>query len=188
MAEHGLLTMLSSSVKEADATGLIDEDGTHRPYDVIVWATGFHATWKPPFDVVGRHNARFDAAYEADPRSFLIVHSANMPNYFSSVGPFTASLNGDFLGAMEKVIDSIVKYVMHLQERGYKSVCVKEDALHDFTAYADEFLQRAVQSEGCSAWYKQGTTNGPLRSIWPGTSVHSILAIGALEKDPPWGE
>jgi hypothetical protein len=84
------------------------------------------------------------------------------------------------LAGLAKLGDYSMKCIIKLQTMRYKSMVPKAEAVNDFTAYADEWLKGSIHTESCSAWYKQNSTDGKLRSIWPGT----VLGMMEILQDP----
>jgi hypothetical protein len=84
----------------------VDEEGDERPYDLLCFATGFDTSFKPHFEVVGKGGYRLaDADFVDNPRSYMVSCLPNCPNYFVPAGPFLMSINGEFLGGLEKIAD-----------------------------------------------------------------------------------
>lgn len=61
-----------SDIERIDATGIIS-GGEHRDYDIIICATGFDVSYGARFEFRGRDGAKLDAAFHAEPKSYLFV-------------------------------------------------------------------------------------------------------------------
>lgn len=53
------------------------------PFDVIVCATGFDVSYKPPFTLTGRNGVTLQHLWKDDSEAYLGIHAPDMPNYFS---------------------------------------------------------------------------------------------------------
>ena len=111
-------------------------------------------------------------------RTTVSTASFNLQPY---VLPVSKALDdtGEFLVGEEKIMDYLFKFILKLQRERYKSVCVKEQIVDDFMAFADAYLKKTVHVEGCSSWYKAGTTDRPVRAIWPVSLCSSAHCLSA---------
>lgn len=93
---------IDTRILRADTTGLITEDGVHRPVDTVICATGFNITYTPVFPVIGKDGVDLrdkwgpggDIGY---PETYLGIMAPGFPNYFNVQGvsfqdPFTLPL------------------------------------------------------------------------------------------------
>ena len=53
-----------------------------------------------------------------------------------------------------------------------RSVQVTDDAIHEWNAYGVEFLKRTVWSSRCRSWYKNGSYDGRVTALYPGSFLH----------------
>jgi len=58
----------------------------------------------------------------------------------------------------------------------------KPECIEEFTRHADAFFPNTVFAEPCRSWYKNGTIDGRVTSVYPGSSLAYLEAI----EDPRW--
>lgn len=79
-------------------------------------------------------------------------------------------------GSILPIIEHSTKYILHMihkcQTQGIKSVEVTQDAVDDFVEHTQTFLQRTAWSTHCRSWFKNGTIDGPIVALHPGSRVH----------------
>lgn len=97
--------VVRGAVTRATEKGLISTDGKEREFgesplnpvglnlmtvaraDVVILATGFNTTFAPSFKVTGLNgfSPNTDPDYLDQPSAYMIVSTANLPNYFTCV-------------------------------------------------------------------------------------------------------
>lgn len=76
------VTVKTSAIESGLPTGLKLADGSLIEADAIVCATGFDTSFRPPFPVVG-FDQDLRETWKDEPRSYLSIAAAGIPNYFS---------------------------------------------------------------------------------------------------------
>ena len=71
----------------------------------------------------------------------------------------------------------MLKWVDRWQTENIRSFFPKKEAVDDFIAHTDAFMTRTVWSENCRSWYKNGTKDGRIVALWPGSSLHFLEAM-----------
>lgn len=82
------MSLVTSSIASLDDTGVNTEDGQHHDFDVIVAATGFDVSHRPPWPVIGRHGIRLDEQWKDEPLAYLSIAATNFPNMFHLAGAY----------------------------------------------------------------------------------------------------
>lgn len=59
----------------------------HTKFDIIVCATGFDVSYRPPWIVQGRNGHQLNLAWSDWPEAYFGIAAADIPNYFIFVGP-----------------------------------------------------------------------------------------------------
>lgn len=82
--------MDSTKITHATATGLLTENGTERPVDIIVAATGFENGFLPWFPTIGKNGVDLGKLWAEDGsigylEPYFGVMAPNIPNYFAVV-------------------------------------------------------------------------------------------------------
>ncbi|KIW84398.1 hypothetical protein Z517_03648 [Fonsecaea pedrosoi CBS 271.37] len=141
--------------------------------DAIVCATGFDVSFCPRFPIIGRNGLNLqDMWTKSLPGAYMSCAVAEMPNYFVFMGPNAPIGHGSVLTIAEQVSRYVVRMMKKAQIEGIKSVCVRTDAVRDFTQHCRVFLPRTVWAGPCRSWYKNGTAEGPITALHPGSRIH----------------
>jgi hypothetical protein len=158
------------------------EDGSHRNVDMIICATGFNMSFSPRMHIVGRNGADLQQRWDANPECYLSVTAADMPNYFMYLGPGSPLGHGSVVTSLERVTEYISRFVTKLQTENYASVCPKPHVPRAYQRHAIAWLQKTAWNSSCASTYKNGTADGPLISLHPGSRLHFF----ELLRNPRW--
>lgn len=77
----------------------------------------------------------------------------------------------------------MLKWCDRWQTENIKSFTPKWEAVEDFIAFTDRFMQRTVWTEECSSWYKGNSIKGRVSALWPGSTLHYVEALEQLRGD-----
>ena len=82
--------LVRTGIDRIVADGVVTTDGTHRPADVICYATGFrHNDFLAPREVIGRGGISLRDQWGDEPTAYLGVTMPNFPNLFCLYGAGT---------------------------------------------------------------------------------------------------
>ena len=90
--------LVRTGIDHIEPDGIVDMDGVHHPADVIVFATGFHATrvlW--PMTIIGRGGRVLAERWGDRPAAYLGITIPEFPNFFCIYGPGTNLAHGGSL-------------------------------------------------------------------------------------------
>ena len=93
------------------------------------------------------------------------------------MGPHSPVGHGSLIPVIEVVADYVLAVIQKVQRQCIRAVDVKSQAVDDFTEHTDIFMQRTAWSDGCSSWFKNGTVDGPVVAIWPGSRLTWFEAL-----------
>ncbi len=161
-------SVFTAPIREITETGIVTEDGEHRPADVIVLCTGFHVADHP----MTRRLRRGDGATLAEcsarnAPAYLGMNVAGFPNLFLlACGPHTALGHNSIIYMLEAQLDYLCAAVTELRRRDATSLCVRQDAAQQFTDEMQRRLRGTVWSSGCTSFYLDAT--GRNIALWPG--------------------
>jgi 4-hydroxyacetophenone monooxygenase len=85
------VTLVTSGIERIEPNGIVAKDGTTHEADVIVYATGFHATeYLYPMTITGKGGQTIEALWRKDgARAYLGCMMPGFPNLWSIYGPNT---------------------------------------------------------------------------------------------------
>ncbi|VDB82949.1 unnamed protein product [Peniophora sp. CBMAI 1063] len=166
----------TTHIKRVTKDGLDLVDGRHMPLDVIVCATGFDTTWLYPFPIVGRDGLKLTDRWAGHAEAYLSVAIDGFPNLWMAFGPNSGLGSGNTVLVTEKQVDYAVAATMKMQRERLRSMEVKQRAVRDFNAFAQEYFKKTVILEKCTSWYRS-PVDGAVTGIWPGTCLHLLRTL-----------
>jgi len=162
--------VVTDAVAEITPGGVRSADGTERPVDAIVFATGFKANeFLTPMRVYNARGEELSARWQRGAASYLGIEVAGFPNLFLLVGPNTGLGHNSIIFMIEAQVHYVMQCLKALRARGARSAEVKTDVQ---AAYSDEVQQRLQGTAwlaGCRSWYL--SADGRNFTIWPGFTV-----------------
>ncbi|KAK5139457.1 hypothetical protein LTR32_007416, partial [Rachicladosporium monterosium] len=174
------VTTVYGEIEKITERGCVCDDGNEYPIDVLICATGFDTTFKPRFPLIAPSGKNLQDEWAKEPKSYLGIAAAGFPNYLIFLGPNCPIGNGPVLSAIELQADYMCKLIDHWQTHNIKTFSPKREAVDDFIAHKDMFMQRTVWNDPCRSWYKSGLINAPITALWPGSTLHYIEALSTL--------
>lgn len=88
------------------------------------------------------------------------------------LGPSAPIGHGSVIPIVEHATKYMLRMIHKFQTQDYKSVCVTEEAANDFNDHIDVFMKRTAWSTHCRSWFKNGTVDGPIVALHPGSRLH----------------
>lgn len=90
--------LVRTPIDHIEADAVVDTDGVRHPADVIVYATGFHATKALyPMQITGRGGVELREMWGERPAAYLGITVPGFPNFFCMYGPGTNLAHGGSL-------------------------------------------------------------------------------------------
>ncbi len=101
--------VVTERIAEVIASGIRTEDGSERPADVLVLATGFRAhEFVAPMEIAGEGGRTLAEAWGGAPRAYLGITVPEFPNLFLLFGPNTNGGTGSVIFAIESAMAGTV--------------------------------------------------------------------------------
>jgi cation diffusion facilitator CzcD-associated flavoprotein CzcO len=82
------VNVVRSKIASVNATGIITDDGVHRPVDAIVCATGFRS-FQGSFPVYGRGGRSMQEHHGSRSRTYLSICTDGFPHFFQTLGTWS---------------------------------------------------------------------------------------------------
>jgi len=90
--------LIRTGIDHIEADAIVTDDGERYEADVIIYATGFHATsMLSPMEITGRNNANLRSLWGERPAAYLGITIPDFPNFFCMYGPGTNLAHGGSL-------------------------------------------------------------------------------------------
>jgi cation diffusion facilitator CzcD-associated flavoprotein CzcO len=146
---------------------IVSGAGNVRRVDIIVAATGFHATcFLSAIDVTGRGGLRLEAAWADGPEAYLGIATRGFPNLFMLYGPNTN--NGSIITLLEFQVEYVMRQLARMDAEGIQWMEVRGDVMRRY----NEQLQRELDSvevwqASCHNYYR--AASGRIVTQWPST-------------------
>jgi cation diffusion facilitator CzcD-associated flavoprotein CzcO len=162
----GNVELVSERIAEMDRDGIRDAAGTHRPVDIVVFATGFRShAFVAPMKVTGVGGLTLEAAWQPTPKAYLGLSVPGFPNLFLIYGPNTNGGTGSVIYTIECAVRHVIAALGELEGRRARTIEVRREAAASFDRQLREKLGRTVWHSGCTSWYLDAQGNDP--NQWP---------------------
>jgi len=131
-----LVDLKQTPIIRVTETGIETDDG-ERPFDVVVWATGFDfgTGALTRMGIRGRHGLALEEYWSDGPRTFLGVQTTGFPNFFFPGGPHAAAGNNPRYNGDQ--VDFITDAITYVRDHGYDTIEVDAAAEDKWTAMVD---------------------------------------------------
>jgi 4-hydroxyacetophenone monooxygenase len=162
--------LVSDRIERVTPAGVVTADGREHAVDVIVYATGFHASrFLMPMQVTGGDGIDLHEHWRDDPHAFLGLTVAGFPNLFCLYGPNTNLVaNGSIIFFSECAVRYIVEAVHLLLSRHRQSLELRDDVYDaEHTRMTAANAQMAWGVSDVNSWYKNA--QGRVTQNWPFT-------------------
>ncbi len=160
--------LIDEGVQRIDGTGIVGAS-THYDVDVIVWATGFHATkFLYPMDVVGKGGRTLAEVWGDEPRAYLGITVPDFPNLFCLYGPATNLAHaGSIIFHSECQVRYATACIQALLENGKRAMDCRADVYEDYTRRLIAELETLVWSHpAADSWYRNRAGRVVTTSPW----------------------
>lgn len=164
-------------IAEFTPNGILTKDGRESKVDSIICATGFELSYAPRFPILGKDGLNLQEVWLKAPESYLSVCAADMPNYFTILGPASPLGHGSLVTSIEMCNRFIVRMIRKLQTQNYSSFSLRPGVSRAYQNHALSYLKRTVWASGCTSTYKNGTKDGELRSLHPGSRIQLFTLL-----------
>lgn len=152
--------------------GIRSKDGTEREFDVIICATGFDISFVPRWPMIGANGTDLRESWSKDPACYMSCLVEDMPNYFIYLGPGSPVGAGSLITAVERVTLYISDMLRKMQTENYSTFQLKRGKAKAYQMQMFAWLEKTVWKDKCRSALKNGTPDGLLHAIHPGSRMH----------------
>jgi cation diffusion facilitator CzcD-associated flavoprotein CzcO len=158
--------LVADRVEAVTPWGLRTVDGTERPADVLVLATGFQSHgFTAPMEVVGAGGRTLADEWAGVPRAYLGISVPGFPNMFLLYGPNTNGGSGSVIYTIEAGVNHVIDALGKLERADARRIEVRREAAERFDRELRDALSGTVWHTGCTNWYVDENGNDP--NQWP---------------------
>ncbi|MFC0040033.1 flavin-containing monooxygenase [Actinomadura rayongensis] len=159
--------LVTDPIARVTEHGVVTEDGTERPADVIIYATGFAATdFLAPMRIEGRDGRELSEEWRHGAQAHLGITVAGFPNLFLLYGPYTNLGHNSIIYMLESQFRYVSACVRAMRRHGLASIEVRPRVQERFVRAMRKRLSGSVWESGCTSWYQ--TADGTVVNNWPG--------------------
>ncbi len=156
--------------------------GVQRDVDVIIYATGFHASeFLTPWRITGRDGVELHDRWAGDARAYVGMTVPGFPNLFCMYGPNTNLVaNGSIIYFSECGVQYILSAIRLLLERNARAVECRPEVHDEFNVAVDQANDRmAWGAAHVHSWYRNA--HGRIAQNWPFTLLEFWLRTRELD-------
>ncbi len=160
--------LIDEGVTRIDATGIAGAT-RHYDVDVIIYATGFHATkFLFPIEVIGKGGRNLAQVWGDEPRAYLGITVPDFPNLFCLYGPATNLAHaGSIIFHSECQVRYATACIQALLENGVRAMDCKPEVYDDYTRRLIAELETLVWSHpAADSWYRNRAGRVVTTSPW----------------------
>lgn len=174
--------LITEGIAEITPEGIRSTDGEERPFDIIIFATGFRSqAFQGESKIVGRNGLTLDQRWGDSPEAHLGITVDGFPNMFLVYGPNTNLNHNSVVTMIEAQNRYIVQCVQYLTDNTEQTL---EPDLEVLRAYNDKVqaeLEKSAYSSECSSWYKNAA--GKVINNWCGTADEYKKIVERFERE-----
>lgn len=177
------IELVTSPIRGIDECGVVTEDGTERPVDVIIYGTGFKATeFLAPLRIEGRAGAVLSDCWQDGAWAHRGVAVPGFPNLFMLYGPNTNLGHNSIIYMVETQVHYIVRCIDKMLAHDIRLLDANRERAERFNDKLQEDLAATVWGGECGNWYKNDS--GKITNNWP----HSTLRFRWSMRHPDFSE
>ncbi|KAF4553101.1 Flavin-binding monooxygenase-like protein 9 [Elsinoe fawcettii] len=175
--------LVTQGIERVEEGVVVTVDGEKHDFDVLVCATGFDVSHRPPWPLVGSKGKTLAEEWDQEPLSYLSVMAGGFPNYFMFGGPNSPVGHGSLMAQLQWTADYMCQWIRKMAEEDISFIDPKQECIEEFNAYGDEIMQTLVWSGGCRSWYKNHRVDGRVTAVWAGTAIGYHEMIRSLRPE-----
>jgi cation diffusion facilitator CzcD-associated flavoprotein CzcO len=160
--------LVSGGIDSITPSGIRDAEGTERPAEAIVFATGFAShEFVAPMEIAGSGGRTLGQAWAEVARAYLGLSVPGFPNMFLLYGPNTNGGSGSVVNTIECGVGHLLAALRGMEQADASRIEISQAAAEDFDRELRVALAGTVWQAGCSNWYVDENGNDP--NNWPWT-------------------
>ena len=170
MLKRPNVELVTGRIDHIAEDGVVMDDGSSHPADVIVFATGFQASrmqW--PMDIRGRGGVTIREVWgDDDPRAYLGMTAPGFPNLFFAYGPNTNLVHGgSIFFQAECQVNHIMQALREMIEQGHSTIEVRRRVHDDYNERVDQACRSLSWGQpSVNNWYQNKTHRVFANSPW----------------------
>jgi cyclohexanone monooxygenase len=176
--------VVTDPIARVTPTGVVTADGVERPVDVLVVATGFHATDPPIARLVSGRDGRTLAETWASSGMAMYKGTtlAGFPNLFTVTGANTGQGHTSVIVYIEALTGYVRDAIRIMRRGGYAAAEPRAEVQDRWNVALQRKMRRTVWVRGgCTSWYLDEHGRNP--TSWPGGTQAFKRAVKEFDVD-----
>jgi cation diffusion facilitator CzcD-associated flavoprotein CzcO len=160
----------TDGVERIEPAGVRTRTGELVDADVIIYATGFHATdFLAPMAITGSGGRDLRDEWKGGAHAYLGVTVSGFPNLFMLYGPNTNLGHNSILVMIEAQVGYVIDAIRKLDARGARRLDVKRAVMDEYNRWLQRDLAKSVWAADKQSWYK--LADGTITNNWPHSTI-----------------
>lgn len=176
--------LVTDGIARVTPHSVVTADGTERPIDVLVVATGFHTTEQPIAQHVRGRGGQTLAKAWADNGQVAYKGTTirNFPNLFQIVGPNTGLGHSSMVFIIESQLNYVTDAIRVMRRDGLATIEPRADKQAEWNADLQRRMQSTVwNTGGCASWYLDD--QGRNTTLWPRATFTFRRLLSRFDKE-----
>ncbi|WP_229374182.1 flavin-containing monooxygenase [Fibrella rubiginis] len=164
--------LVTDRIEAVTPTGIRTQDGAERPFDVLIFSTGFVvADIYLNQTLTGRNGRSLLGEWaQTGAQALLGTTVSGFPNLLFLMGPNTGLGHNSVVHMIESQLNYAMDYIQKLEQVGDDAFLdVKPDVQERHNADLQQQLTGTVWASGCQSWYMN--EQGRNTTLWPALTV-----------------
>ena len=162
--------LVTRPIDHFEEGGVVTQDGTRYPGDVVILATGFETnTFLAPMEIEGAGGGTLADAWSDGARAYMGLTHPGFPNFFMMYGPNTNLGHNSIIFMIECQARYILQCVERMTARDLALFDLLPEPMARFNEQLEQQLERSVWSQVENSWYR--LQNGRITNNWSGTTL-----------------
>jgi len=168
LAHVDLVDLHTNPITRITETGIELEGAGERPFDSIVFATGFDAMTGAlvSVDIRGRDGLTLKQKWADGPTTYLGLTSVGFPNLFTITGPGSPSVLSNMMVSIEQHVDWVTDALCHLRDRRMHVIEPTQTAESGWVQHVNDAADITLYPLADS-WYMGANITGKPRVFLP---------------------
>jgi len=162
--------LVTDGIERIDPDGVRTRSGERVAADVIVFATGFHATdFLAPMTVTGRGGRDLREEWKGGAHAYLGIAVSGFPNLFMLYGPNTNLGHNSILVMIEAQVAYVIEAMRRMDAQGLRRIDVRREVMDEYNRWLQAGLAKSVWAADKPSWYK--LADGTIPNNWPHSTI-----------------
>ena len=158
--------LVTDEIAQVGEHSIVTADGTERPIDALIYATGFRTTdLLSPVRFVGREGVALEDSWQKDLQAYWGVTVAGYPNLFFLIGPNSRVGHSSIVFMIEAQVHYVMQCLKLIHRRRATVMEVRPEAQAEFNRSLQKRMKSTVYASGCKSWYLDAQSKNVI--LWP---------------------